>query len=96
MVPTDEQLLASIDAFLERHGMAVTRLGAEATGEPQLVSSIRGGRSPSLKVLQRLQNYMERKDDEAASDHVSDNTVPSATTSSGKPRDVSAARSAAA
>ncbi|MBN8843280.1 MAG: hypothetical protein J0H88_08525 [Sphingomonadales bacterium] len=64
-LPSDTDLLASIDAFLARHDMAPTRLGREATGEPQLIDSIRGGRSPSLKVWRKVADFMRRYDDAA-------------------------------
>lgn len=61
-IPTEAELLERIKAFLERHKMAPTRFGREATGEPQLISSIEAGRSPSLKVVQRLAAFMAEKD----------------------------------
>jgi hypothetical protein len=65
-IPTDAELLGSINAFIVRHDMAPTRFGREATGEPQLIASIEGGRSPSLKVLQKIAAFMARYDAEAA------------------------------
>jgi hypothetical protein len=61
-IPTNEELIASIDGFLARHGMAETRLGREATGEASLISTIRAGRSPRLKSLQRLAAFMAEHD----------------------------------
>lgn len=62
-IPTRTELLASIDAFLERHEMKPTRFGREATGEPQLIDSIRNkGRSPSLDVLNKMADLMRRYD----------------------------------
>jgi hypothetical protein len=63
---TETQLLQRIDVFLERHSMAPTTFGRQATGEPQLISSIRNGRSPSLKVVNRLIEFMDGLDEEAA------------------------------
>jgi hypothetical protein len=65
-LPSDIELLARVDAFLERHCMAPTRLGREATGEPQLIDSIRNGRSPSLKVWNKVADFMARYDAEAS------------------------------
>jgi hypothetical protein len=42
--------------------MAETRFGREATGEPQLIDSIRKGRSPSLKTLQHIAAFMDDRD----------------------------------
>ena len=61
-IPTHSQVIAQIDDFLVRHGMAPTRFGREATGEPQLIDSIRRGRSPSLKVLERIAEFMRERD----------------------------------
>jgi hypothetical protein len=75
-IPTDAELLASIDAFLERHDMAPTRFGRDATGEPQLIQSIREGRSPSLNTLQRIAEFMRAKD--AAADQGDASTAAAA------------------
>lgn len=64
-IPTDAELLASIKAFIDRHNMAPTRFGRDATGEPQLIDSIEKGRSPSLNTLQRIAAFMKAKDEEA-------------------------------
>lgn len=65
-IPTPEQIVASIEAFCARHGMAETRFGRDATGEPQLLASIRAGRSPSLKVLHRCAKFMRDHEKQAA------------------------------
>lgn len=63
-LPTRDELLGLIRAFLERHDMAPTRFGRDATGEPQLIKSIEAGRSPSLDVLHKLRGFMAAKDAE--------------------------------
>lgn len=65
-LPTHDELIARIDAFLERHGMAESRLGRDAIGEAQLVADIRAGRSPRLTTLQKLAEFM--RDTDAAAD----------------------------
>lgn len=65
-IPTAEQFVAHCEAFCARHDMAETRFGREATGEPQLLASIRGGRSPSLKVLLKVNAFIVAKDMERA------------------------------
>lgn len=57
-IPTMPEILASIEAFLERHDMPPSTFGREATGEPQLIKSMRDGRSPSLKVLEKIATFM--------------------------------------
>lgn len=63
-IPTHGELVERIDAFLERTGMAPSRLGRDATGEPNLIASIRNGRSPSLETLNRLARVMNEHDPE--------------------------------
>jgi hypothetical protein len=59
-------MVAAIERFLERHrDMAPTRFGREATGEPQLLESLRRGRSPSLDTANRIVAFMRGKDEEA-------------------------------
>jgi hypothetical protein len=57
-IPTPEQFVARCEDFCRRHDMAETRFGRNATGEPQLLESIRRGRSPSLKVMRRVVDFM--------------------------------------
>lgn len=64
-IPTHDELVQRIDRFLERTGMAPSRLGRDATGEPNLVKSIRDGRSPSLETLNRLARVMREHDPES-------------------------------
>lgn len=52
------QILESIEAFLKRHDMPPSTFGREATGEPQLIKSMREGRSPSHRVLERISAFM--------------------------------------
>lgn len=61
-LPTHDELIARIDAFLKRHDMAESRLGRDATGEAQLVDDIRNGRSPRLATLQKLAEFMRERD----------------------------------
>lgn len=61
-IPTLDQVVAKVDAFLARHGMAESRLGREATGESSLITTMREGRHPSLKTLNRLDDYMTEQD----------------------------------
>ena len=57
-IPTPAEIVAQCEAFCRRHAMAETRFGRDATGEPQLIDSIRKGRSPSLNVLHRMAAFM--------------------------------------
>lgn len=62
---TQDELLAQIDAFLKRHEMTDSRFSRDATGEPGLLDGLRGGRSPTLKILNRIAEFMRDKDAEA-------------------------------
>ena len=61
-LPTPEDVIAAIDAFIERHGMSPTRFGADATGDPNLIAALKGGSSPSLKRLHRIAAFMNDRD----------------------------------
>jgi hypothetical protein len=61
-IPTHAELVERIDSFLDRHAMAPTRLGRDATGEPNLIPSIRAGRSPNLDTLNKLAAFMAEHD----------------------------------
>lgn len=61
-IPTHAQLVERIDLFLARHAMAPSRFGRESTGEPNLVTSIREGRSPNLDTLNKLARFMTEQD----------------------------------
>lgn len=85
-IPTNEQVIAAIESFLERHDMRHTRFGREATGNPNLVKSLRDGAAPTLTVLQRVSDYMKRKDLDL--DHVDGGIASPAAASSGKSCDL--------
>lgn len=65
-IPTSSEVVEHIEAFLVRHGMAQSRFGAEATGDPNLVAALRKGASPSLQRLHRIAAYMNRVDEAAS------------------------------
>lgn len=90
-LPTHEELLARIDAFLERHGLTASTFGREATGEPNLVTTLRGGRSPSLRTMHRLADFMAERDREAGfGAHAVADTAPADAASPGNPGDLTA------
>lgn len=91
-VPTTSDMVAAIERFLERHqDMAPTRFGREATGEPQLLESLRRGRSPSLDTANRIVAFMRGKDEEAGfeASHGDDVCSDPETASAGKADTVS-------
>lgn len=55
---TDAELIARIERFCRDHKMAETRFGREALGEASFLSSLRAGRSPSLKLANKVVAFM--------------------------------------
>jgi len=64
-IPTQEQLLAKIEAFCIRHEMAETRFGRDSVNNPAFIRGLREGKSPTLETLNKLSEFMERTDAEA-------------------------------
>ena len=60
------ELNARIAAFLERHAMAPTRFGRDATGDANLVSRLLDGRSPSLRTVGKCDRFMAEYEAERA------------------------------
>lgn len=65
-IPTQDELLTRIEAFLERHDIAETRFGRDAVNNPAFLRGLREGKSPTLDTLNKLKCYMERIDEAAA------------------------------
>lgn len=62
-IPTPTELIEKIEAFIARHSMAETRFGRDAVSDPNLLSDLRAGkRLPGLTKLNRLAEFMARKD----------------------------------
>lgn len=69
-LPTHDELLPLVERFLQRHDMAPTRFGRDATGEADLVGTLRAGRSPSLRLVEKIVAFMDTADAERV-DHPS-------------------------
>ncbi len=52
-------LLSRITAFIERWQMAESRFGRLAVNDGNLVASLRNGRSPTVRTLERVEAFME-------------------------------------
>jgi len=90
-LPTTEEIIASVEAFLARHAMAPSRFGRDATGDQNLLADLRKGASPSLARLHRMREFMEAKDAElAGADHDASDTTARPALSPGKSDDVTA------
>jgi hypothetical protein len=86
-VPSQADMLRSIDAFLARHpSIGESAFGRRATGEPGLLDRLRKGSSPTLRVAGLIGDYMARVDAE----HAATTTSAVDTSSCGKAEEVSA------
>lgn len=65
-IPTDADLVARVDEFLARTGMAPTRFGREVMGDGALVQHLRAGRSLSLSNANKLVSFMATHRGESA------------------------------
>jgi hypothetical protein len=59
-------LLVEIDGFRARTGMTVSGFGRVAVGDPNFVADLRAGRMPSLKLIDRVRNFMQSQEESAA------------------------------
>lgn len=57
MVPMDE-LIARIDAFLDRHRMEPTRFGIRAAKDGHLYFDLKSGRKLRRRTLGRIEDFM--------------------------------------
>jgi len=59
---TEDDLLKSIDAHLLATGKTETAFGVEVANDPSLVSDLRKGRSPRLRLAIRIMDAIQPKD----------------------------------
>jgi hypothetical protein len=57
-IPTQEELLAKVEAFCIRHEMAETRFGRDSVNNPNFIRGLREGKSPTLDTLNKVQEFM--------------------------------------
>lgn len=55
-------LLRAIERHISRHGIAPTRFGRDAVGDPRLVHDLRRGREPGRRMVERVTRYMAQTD----------------------------------
>jgi hypothetical protein len=58
MTPS-ETFRQKIETFLSRTEMPPTSFGREAVGDGNFVSDLRDGRMPSLRLVERVENYIK-------------------------------------
>lgn len=56
----ERSLLQRIEAFLKESAMPPSVFGRAAVRDPRLVSDLRGGREPGLRVICRVEHFMNK------------------------------------
>ena len=54
-----------IQLFMEREGMAPTRFGREAVGDPRLIFDMRNGRELRNSTIARIQAWLDSQEKQA-------------------------------
>lgn len=68
-MPNQPELVAKVEAHLRDTGIAASRFGLEAVGDPNFVRNLRAGREPRSRVVSRVLAFMEHNTT-AQSEHV--------------------------
>jgi hypothetical protein len=58
---TQDQLRADVEAYLAETGMKPTTFGRLALGDPNFVFDLRKNRSPSLKLAEKVYDFMRER-----------------------------------
>ena len=61
-----EQFLSRVEAFLADSGLKSSEFGRQSIGDPNLMVSLRRGRSPTLATADKVLAYIEKLEAEAA------------------------------
>lgn len=56
-----ERFLADIDAFLAAANMKPSVFGMAAMNDPSFIDSLRSGRQPTLRVVDKVYDFMSKK-----------------------------------
>ena len=60
-MPTPDELAAAIEMHLKETGLAASRFGVEAVGDPGFVSDRRAGREPRSRTVKRVLAFIEAR-----------------------------------
>lgn len=63
---THSEFVATIDRYLTASGMGAARFGSQAVKDPNFVADVRGGRSPSLAMVERVLAFIRANPAEPA------------------------------
>ena len=55
-----QNFMAEIAAFLQKTGMSVTAFGKLSVNDPAFFPRLKSGRSPTLRIIARVQEFMRR------------------------------------
>lgn len=58
LMTRDESFLQKIEEFLAKSGMPPTIFGRQAVGDGNFLRELRNGRSPSLRVAERVESFI--------------------------------------
>jgi hypothetical protein len=61
-----ESLLAEVNAFIERTGMSPSAFGTRAVNDVNFVFTLRGGRNPTFRRIQRARDFIASHQSESA------------------------------
>lgn len=53
-----EQFTREVEAFLSQHSFEAATFGRKALNDPSFVNDLREGRSPTLKTIERVRDFM--------------------------------------
>lgn len=62
IVPAEKQILQRIERLHRLTGIALSRIGRDAVGDPALVLALRKGRTPRPATIARLANYLSARE----------------------------------
>ena len=52
------EFLAEVEAYLSSTGMSPTAFGKTAMGDPRFVATVRAGRAPTLRTVERVRRFI--------------------------------------
>jgi hypothetical protein len=55
------ELLQEIESYLKRSGIAASKFGRLAVGDPRFVDDLRGGRHPRRRTLERVSSFLAER-----------------------------------
>jgi len=63
---TAQEFRNEIETFLAKTGMSATAFGRAAVNDPNFVGDLANGRTPSLRLVERISKFMDASTQEVA------------------------------